>query len=316
MAATTHRGRRAFSCRLATVFFASLAGAGCGGTTGTEGAPPIRGSSAPDATVGDPFDLDGGPFDVAIQYVDRVLPEVGPPPGQDSGGDAASVNAWPCPPDLCALPDDAGFGDPLPDGACPGGFVAAAFADGGGVIPAPSDSICASCSPYNGGAGCTPTEQLFVLHDPVPPADGGMTCYQCLVNAGALDDTVFPDTGHECNDSPLFMSIPEFPDAAVQQDFCFQTLKCILGTSPSCVDVANAGPADCFCGAGVTTLACAAPMFQPTGSCAAEEAAGFGQPASATVAILNMFTNTAWGSGQANQIFTAGISSGCTRCAQ
>jgi hypothetical protein len=296
---------------------ASLGGAtGCGGTTGRQDVPAVT-MVTPDATVGDLFDLDGGPFDVGIQYVDRVLPEVGPPPSAD-GGDSGPANAWPCPADLCSLGDDAGFGPVEADGGCPGGFIAAAFDMDGGVIPSPPDSICASCAPFNGGAGCTPTEQLFVLHDPIPPADGGMTCYQCLVNGGALDDTVYPDTNHECQDS--FPPSPEEMDAAIQQTFCFNTLECILGSvpnGPTCVSpVVGVGVADCFCGAGIDTITCTGAMFQPSGACVGPEATGLGLPKTPTVPVLNMFTNLSWGSGMANQILVTAAQNQCTRCYQ
>ncbi|HSY22069.1 MAG TPA: hypothetical protein VK841_08150 [Polyangiaceae bacterium] len=318
---TNTRTIAVLSCAPVIALAAALgAAAACGGTTGR---PPPPEMSVPDASSGDPFDLDGGPFDVTIQYVDRVLPDVTPPPSEDAGADGgeggAALNAWPCPPDLCLLSDDAGYAPMDPVSGCPDGSAptAAAYEDGGLVIPAPFDSICASCAPYNDGAGCTPTEQLFVLHDPVPPEDGGMTCYQCMVSvAGALDDSQ-GDLDNECSD---FTDMATFT-AAMASAECFTTLACILGSpdTPNCVGstVINGqlvGAASCYCGAGVDTGSCAAAGFQPTGVCAQQEAAGLGVPVASTVAAENMFTNVSLGSGQANEMFQKGIRANCTRC--
>jgi hypothetical protein len=296
----------------------------CGGTTGR---PPPPEMSVPDASSGDPFDLDGGPFDVTIQYVDRVLPDVTPPPSEDAGDDGggeggAALNAWPCPPDLCMLSDDAGYAPMDPVSGCPDGSAptAAAYDDGGLVIPAPSDSICASCAPYKSGAGCTPTEQLFVLHDPVPPDDGGMTCAQCLFYAEALDNTIYPgqmDNSFECGDIPESATVT----AATANAECLGTLACILGApdTANCVGstVINGqlvGAPSCYCGAGVDTGSCAAPGFQPTGVCAQQEATGLGVPLVSTVAALNMYTNASLGSGQVNAIFAIGVTYQCSPC--
>jgi hypothetical protein len=169
----------------------------------------------------------------------------------------------------------------------------------------------AICNKATGNTtGCTPTELAFVEHDP------SGVCINCLVQGGALDDSIFPDTGHECGD------LTGAAEAA-----CLATLDCILNTNvgmdnggdttsptaPTCADKGNVS--DCYCGMGVNTAACAALTAAPTGQCTAVEAAGLGPlPTFPTTPVLNAFTNVTLGSGKANQIFVTAQQNTCTSC--
>src|SRR5580692_8958098 len=194
----------------AFVFTAALSAAAallafaCGGTTGHEGLP-TPGDESGDMTMSDASGpdpkLDARTFDVDIVYADRVLPDVHAPP--ESGSDAS-------------------------DGG--GGAEAAAK---GGLAPCTSAEAgltdCVSCQ-GNASGICTPTEAQFVQYDidnklvtapgpdrlpSAPGVDAGIdfapggsnvlgvprTCYDCLVAFSAIDDTVYGDTGNECEDN-------------------------------------------------------------------------------------------------------------------
>lgn len=112
---------------------------GCGGTTGREGlaalgaldaSPGTDATITPDASLAD---ADEAPFDVAIPYADRVLPDV------TSAPDAGALD-WPtCPEDL-ATAADGGWTDPAH------GYPAfpAEYDDAGHPVPAPDGSVCAT----------------------------------------------------------------------------------------------------------------------------------------------------------------------------
>jgi hypothetical protein len=87
---------------------------GCGGTTGHDGIAAGGGGS--DATV-DGGEDSNGDFDVILQYPDRDLPEITPPP-PDTGVPEGS--GWPvCPPDVPAPPTSPYiFVPPVDSGAC------------------------------------------------------------------------------------------------------------------------------------------------------------------------------------------------------
>jgi hypothetical protein len=171
-------------------------------------------------------------------------------------------------------------------------------------------ALCDTATQFT--TGCSNTELAFAEHDP------SGSCLTCLVAAGAIDDAVFPDTGHECED---------LTDPA-QTAACYATLDCILNTNvgaenagdttpptaPSCAGGPNYNISDCYCGAGVPTGTCAALTAAPTGLCTAAEAAGLDLPAFPTTPVLNAYTNTTLGSGMANQIFVAAQQNSCTTC--
>jgi hypothetical protein len=120
----------AVACALGVV-----AGITCGGTTGREGLegpPPGVDAGAPS----DDSSADPGAFDVSVTYVDRVLPDVVPPPT----GDAAAGYPWPsCPAFLPVGPD----GGEVPLGG-ELNQIPSVYDDDGGVLPAPDGSACAT----------------------------------------------------------------------------------------------------------------------------------------------------------------------------
>lgn len=171
------------------------------------------------------------------------------------------------------------------------------------------NALCNAATGFT--TGCSKTELAFVQHDPTN------ACLKCLVGGGGVDDNIFPDTGHECEDLP-----------AAQQAACYATLDCILNTnvggengsdtksatSPTCASAAGNNISDCYCGAGVPTATCAALTAAPTGVCTSVEAAGLGLPSFPTTPVLNAYTNTTFGSGQVNQIFVAAQQNSCNSC--
>jgi hypothetical protein len=117
--------------------------AACGGTTGHG---PVDFAVAPETTgdagitdatvVGQ--DASTGAFDVAITYVDQVLPDIGPPVPVPEGG---AMWPWPtCPP---FLPADMN-GVPLDATALETNQIPAAYDSHGNPTPAPDGSPCAS----------------------------------------------------------------------------------------------------------------------------------------------------------------------------
>ncbi len=302
---------RRFAAAWPGLWAAALGVAGCGGTTGREDAPAHISTGVADAAAGVDAtveDLDAGTFDVTITYLDRVLPDVTAPVPVDAS-DAGVAADWPCPPDLVVGPDDeAGCPeDAGADGACSGTLVAAEYDDAGNVIAAAEGSFCATCAPYNGGAGCTPTEQAFIEHDP------SGDCYRCLVENGGLNDLVFPDFGHECSDVTSNVDV----SAAQATAYCLNTLHCILGSTPNGPTCATGGqPTFCYCGAGVNQATCsmltsAAP---PNGVCLQPETAGLSLPPVPTVPVLKAFLNSSLGSGIANTFFGVAAANNCTTC--
>ena len=156
------RRRRVLCRRLVSAFAAGFVAYGtafvaCGGTTGREGLDP------PDASIGD----DGG-YDAAIQYVDRPLPDLYVAPIETGGGEAG---VWPgCAPDLpvlvpvVVLPGGNGMVTEYDaaytideDGSLPATAaffeVPAIWVDGGGEVPAPDGSACAT-QVWFGSAAC------------------------------------------------------------------------------------------------------------------------------------------------------------------
>jgi hypothetical protein len=147
------------------------------------------------------------------------------------------------------------------------------------------------CAQFNGGAGCTPTEQALVA------ADSNGACYSCLANAGCLDDSLFGDIGNECGD----FANPS--DVAL----CMDTLNCLI--SSNCA----APLSKCYCGsAGVSSTCQGNPAPGPIdGVCAAKIAAGLGFPASDGTDITKNLTDKTKPGGRADQIFQCASSNGC-----
>jgi hypothetical protein len=307
-------GRTTFATLRRGIAMSLLALVACGGTTGRFASPIETGPA--DATV--PVeDLDGGPFDVNIMYVDRILPDVTRIPvaqadagNAEGGADGAPMSDWPCPADIIVpFAGDAACGnDADGEGGCD---IAAAYDDAGHTVPAPAGSICAMCAPYTGGAGCTPTEQLLIEHDP------SGQCYNCMAAAGALDD-VTGDVGNECSD----FTSNSMVSAEQATAFCLNTLRCILGPTPNAPTCATGGiPTYCYCGATNAPAACAAltPANPPNGACAQVEVDGLQLPLlpnGATIDVLKAFEESTLGSGLANLLIVNSASNMCSSCYQ
>jgi hypothetical protein len=165
-----------------------------------------------------------------------------------------------------------------------------------GVDAAPdvSEGGVSPCAQFNNGQGCTQTEQLFVNHDPTN------NCYTCLINGGCLDDLVFGDSNHECEDLP-----------SGQQAACFATLQCILGSGCASPAVSN-----CYCGTAPVAGTCQGnPAPGPIdGVCATQIAGGLGFPVSDGTDVTKHLTDTILPSGIADQIFQCAASNSCASC--
>jgi hypothetical protein len=166
---------------------------------------------------------------------------------------------------------------------------------------------CVKCD-GNASGLCTPTEATIVQHDiakgvttaaGAPPAD---SCYECLMNGSCINDTVFGDVGHECED-PL----STFGTATL----CEATLGCIFNTACASTSVAT-----CYCGtAGVATACQGNPAPGPiNGACASTIAAGLGFATTDGTDNTAKLENVAYASGRADQIFQCGLANSCTKC--
>jgi hypothetical protein len=224
--------------------------AACGGTTGREGL------GTPDASVGD----DGG-FDVSIQYIDRVLPDLYVAPMDSGGGDGAG---WPnCAPDLpvFALVDDAGNVTEWfinADGSVPADAPAslvpdeipAVWQDGGAEIPAPDGSVCAT--------------RAWL---------GSSACDRCLKLAfgGTLGNPWYGEYGNTavlppCSDMAEAGRAVAGPAANTPRfDLCVNMFKCILRTQCFAAGInGTEGTAlPCICNPGDDCM-----KAGPTGPCA------------------------------------------------
>jgi hypothetical protein len=157
---------------------------------------------------------------------------------------------------------------------------------------------------------CSPTEADFVAHDiakglaTAPGPDPADSCYECLLGAGCLDDTVYADTDHECEDT-----LATFGTAAQ----CQTVIACILSTS-----CASSSVAGCYCGtAGPTTTCTGNPAPGPiNGACDTQVAAGLGFPVTDGTDNTTNLTDVTRAAGKANQIFQCAHSNGCTACLQ
>jgi hypothetical protein len=176
---------------------------------------------------------------------------------------------------------------------------------------APSDASDASdVNPDSGGGPCTgnkvglctPTEVLLESH--------AQSCYECMFQAGCIDDDVFGDVNNECEDLPGTWN--SGPQAGASKDsLCLSLASCILSTG--CAGT-PAGIANCYCGPAAVGSACASAGTNVNGACLAQELAGFPFPLGDNTDILKNFDDTTTPSGKANQIFTCAIANGCSSC--
>ena len=271
-------GRRARSAIAGALLttVAALAAA-CGGTTGHEG---------DSASV---MVLDAGPSDATTA---DGTPEAASGLDADAGVDDASAifDAPIVYADAARLPDVA---------VAPPG-------DGGhGGTPLPS---CGNVCEGNEGGACTPTECLFYHQAP--------GCYECLFQAGCLDDSPppvgFNDTNHECSD----LTMPGADGGAVdsldplgtpRRQRCLDVIQCTLANSSAAPTLAFG-----YCGTQPTTVSCTTATPGQTGPCLAVEQAGVETVDPTTV--LGRYTNTAYGGGMGNQIFQCAIANQCGTC--
>ena len=213
----------------------------------------------------------------------------------------------------CDGPVDSGVS--VPDtGVADTGAVDSGPADTGTVEAGPlvpcTTSGQTNCVQCNGNASnlCSPTEAAIVQHDittgaaTAPGAAPGSSCYACLFNGSCINDTVFGDTGHECED-PL----TTFGTATE----CEATLACIFSTSCAATSVAA-----CYCGtAGPTTTCQGNPATGPiNGACDTTIAAGLGFAVMDGTDNTAKLENVAYASGRADQIFQCAIANDCTNC--
>ena len=178
--------------------------------------------------------------------------------------------------------------------------------DTGAADAGAPDTGVSACAPFNGGAGCTPTEQRFAAKSP--------DCYTCMVNGGCLDDTKFGDTGHECGDV-TGNAAKGAKTGTARSSLCLDTLDCILAPATKCAsDDVNI----CYCGTLGAGNGCATAASGANGSCLQKEVDGLEHLASdAPSAVLPDYTTLSLGSGVANQLFVCAKSNGCdTLCSQ
>jgi hypothetical protein len=148
-----------------------------------------------------------------------------------------------------------------------------------------------TCSGSPGGA-CTPTEQLFLQHDP--------GCYACLLKQGCVDDVTFNDKGNECGDL-----IGPTEAGVSREQTCLDVVACTLAHA-SAQPVVNSG----YCGT-ATGLSCTHEKG-PDGPCIAQEQAG--AESTDPMIVLKRYTDKAFGAGMANEIFQCAISNHCMTC--
>jgi hypothetical protein len=192
--------------------------------------------------------------------------------------------------------------------------------DGGGaVLLAACTTSTAACVQCQGNASglCSPTEAVIVNFDiaqnvavapgPAPAA----SCYNCLLQAGCIDDTIFPDSGHECGDLTGSFTAGD-GNTGTASSLCLATVQCVIGSA--CAET-NGGLDNCYCGAGGgSPSACPGNGAATNGVCKTQETNGFlAAPTDATNTLKN-FTDTTEPSGLANQIFICAQASSCTQC--
>jgi hypothetical protein len=170
------------------------------------------------------------------------------------------------------------------------------------------------CATNNGvGVGCTATEALLVQKD--TNADGtakgsgaAFGCYDCLVSAGCLDDTLFAsDIDHECGDTDATGITQPTLSGDTATTSCLNVLSCVLAGG-NCSGLNGSGP--CYCGTAVGTQCTVA--GGPNGPCVNQEQDGLDSTDPTTV--NSRFTNIAYAGGMANTIFSCAGSNSCTSC--
>jgi hypothetical protein len=278
--------------------------------------------AGPDATVVDAgHDVTAGPgvdatvadagVDGTVVVVDASTVDVAEAGnGADAGGPDASLDAPDATSGDAALPNEAGADT---------GPATVDASDGGGLVPctASGQTACVQCQ-GNASLVCSPTEAAIVAFDirqnvaTAPGPDPNTSCYTCLLQAGCIDDTVFPDTGHECGDLPAGNFTAGSGSVGPATTLCLATVECVIGSA--CAET-NGGLDNCYCGAGGGSPSlCPGNGPAANGACKDQETSGFlASPNDATNTLKN-YTDTTEPSGMANQIFICALASSCSSC--
>jgi hypothetical protein len=243
-----------------------------------------------------------GVVTVTVVLSDGALPDGGSCPAADT---TATVNV------TCGAPAEAGAPEGGADGGGSGDAAKESGSDTAGPLVPCTTAGQTGCVQCNGNASglCSATESQFVALDiknglATSGGFGATSCYECLFNAGCIDDTVFGDSNHECGDLTGTL------DGGSDSTLCLSTISCIISTS--CVD--SAGVSTCYCGTTHEGSACASAGGAVNGACLTQEVNGLGYPASDNTDILKNFTSTALPSGMANQLFQCASSNSCSTC--
>jgi hypothetical protein len=252
---------------------------------------------------------------------EAAAPDTGGPP-EEAGPDTSAVDAGP--PDQGGAPDMGIVEDAAPEAEAPDtGTADAGSPDSGapdtgapdaGVVDTGAPDTGADsgpnpdCAANNSGADCTPTEALFEAHSP--------SCYNCLVNAGCLDDLVTPgDTLHECGDV-MGTAARGNQAGAAKSTLCLETIQCILQHG-AC---ASTDVSICYCGTLGAGDACSTSTDPnaPNGACKQAEIDGLEHLSTEPPSqIVPDYFNHVLGAGVANQIFACAASNGgCPTCLQ
>jgi hypothetical protein len=177
----------------------------------------------------------------------------------------------------------------------------------GSLVPCTTagQTNCVKCQ-GNASGLCSPTEAQIVQHDiakglaTAAGPDRAASCYACMVANSCVDDTMFTDTGHECED-PI--------SGTTTAAECSATLSCILQSS-----CASAGSvAMCYCGT-LSSATCKNNPAAVNGACDTQIATGLGFATTDGTDNANNLTNTTLASGRADQIILCAINNSCTSC--
>jgi hypothetical protein len=169
------------------------------------------------------------------------------------------------------------------------------------------------CDANNGaGKGCTPTEALLIGKDTNTDGTGkgantAFGCYDCLVGAGCLDDSLFAsDVDHECGDTGAGgITNPTLSgDSATAS--CLAVVSCVLGGN--CASASGDGT--CYCGT-ATGSACTV-AGGPNGACLTQEQDGTNT--TSPPVVNSRFTDISYAAGMANTIFSCAASNTCSQC--
>ena len=139
--------------------------------------------------------------------------------------------------------------------------------------------------------------------------DKSVDCYECMANAGCLDDDLFGDTGHECADVAGNATAGAATGTSRNQ-LCLATLDCIMNPANVC---ASTDVTICYCGSLGAGNGCAtAPAGAPNGKCLTQELNGLEHTVDqAPSLVLPDYTALNKGAGMANQLFNCAKSNGC-----